>query len=290
LIVEPRSTILRRIDRRLSFFSGPAVVRADGALIRDCMLGLKRYAEDLGVTSLVSSGRDYPYAYDWGRSKVHLQTIGEYFVDLGDPWEHVMARMRKSIPEQARKAQRSGLTFHEHRGASMLSDLFRLLECTKLRRKEKSGIYFSSYYLPHLAEGPLRPFGESDIARFFVARKGADVLCTLLVSAFRTRAYALLIGCSEDGYRLRAPAFVWFNAMRRLKAAGIESLNLAGAGPQSKLAFAKLSLGADRRACTGSISPYLQGPARNLLYQAYRWRDNLSALAARVRHDNSGAA
>jgi hypothetical protein len=287
VIVEPTLTILRGIDRRLSFFSGPAVVQPDSSLIRDCMLGLRRYAEDQGLTSLITSARDYPYEYDWGQSKVHLRAIGEYFVDLTSPWDHVKSRMRKSIPEQARKAERSGLTFHEHRHASTLSQLLQLLECTKLRREGKSGVRFSSHYLPHLADKPLRLLAESDIARFFIARSGADVLCVLLVFAFHKRAYALLIGCNEEGYRLRAPAFVWFNAMQRLKSTGIESLNLAGAGPQSALAFAKLSLGAERRSCTGSISPYLQGPVRNLAFQLYRWRDNLSDLATLVRHERS---
>jgi hypothetical protein len=99
-----------------------------------------------------------------------------------------------------------------------------------------------------------------------------------------------LIGCGEEGYSLRAPAIVWLNAIRELKAASIEYLNLAGAGPESKLAFAKVSLGAKRLACTGCVSPNLQGPATNLLYQIYRWKDNLSSVSSLVRNKCSGVA
>ncbi|MGO9446265.1 MAG: GNAT family N-acetyltransferase [Thiobacillaceae bacterium] len=270
VVVDPDIPVLRGIDRKLSFFSGPALSKMNSALIRDCMLSLNRYAQDQGFTSLISSGRDYPYSYNWGHSKVHLQTIQEMIIDLREPWEHIKERMRKSVPEQARKAERSGLTFHETRDASMLAQLLCLLENTKLRNKTKRGASFSPYYIPHLAEKSLSCLSESSIARFFVSRRGSEVLCVLLVFAFSKRAYALLIGCSDEGYRLRAPAFVWFNAIRNLKAAGAESLNLAGGN-----AFAKISLGAEGRTCTGSVSPYLKGPVRNLLFQTYRWVDNL---------------
>jgi len=285
LVIDPKITILRGIDRKLSFFSGPALVQMNSALIRDCMLSLNRYAQDQGFTSLISSARDYPYAYDWGDSKVHLQTIQEMIVDLREPWERIRERMRKSIPEQARKAERSGVTFHEARDASMLPQLLYLLENTMSRNKRKSGNSFSPYYLPHLAEKPLSKLSESNIARFFVARKGPEVLCVLLVFAFSKRAYALLIGCSDEGYRLRAPALVWFNAIRNLKTEGMESLNLAGGN-----AFAKISLGAERRTCTGSVSPYLKGPVRNLIFQTYRWGDNLIAHVPHVRGRNSNEA
>ena len=287
VVVDPKIAILRGIDRKAFFFSGPALSQMNSVLIQDCMLSLNLYAQKQGLTSLISLGRDYPYAYDWGGSKVHLQIIHEYIIDLRESWEFVRARMRKSIPEQTRKAERSGLTFHQHRDASMLPQLLRLLENTRLRRKRKGGSYFSPYYIPHLTEKSLSCLSESSIARFFIARRAADVLCVLLVFAFSKRAYALLIGCSDEGYHLRAPAFVWFNAIRDLKAEGTESLNLAGGGPQSGHAFAKISLGAERRACTSSVSPYLQGPVRNLLFQTYRWTDNLIATAPRVLGRNS---
>jgi hypothetical protein len=287
VVVDPKMAILRGIDRKSFFFTGPALSQMNSVLIQDCMLSLNLYAQEQGLTSLISLGRDYPYAYDWGGSKVHLQIIHEYIIDLRDSWEIVRARMRRSIPEQARKAERSGLTFRQHRDGSMLPELLRLLENTRLRRKRKSGSYFSPFYIPHLAEKSLGCLSESSIARFFVARRAADVLCVLLVFAFSKRAYALLIGCSAEGYDLRAPAFVWFNAIRDLKAEGIEFLNLAGGGPQSGHAFSKISLGAERLACTSSVSPYLQGPVRNLLFQTYRWADKRIAALSGVRGSNS---
>ncbi len=268
ILYSPAPAFLRGLDRRAFFFSGPALAAMDGASIRACIGDLRRHAEDRGVTSLINLGRDYPYAYDWGGSRAHVHVTHEYLVELRGPWQDVKARMRRSIPEQERKAERAGLTFHVHRDASMLSPLMELLESTRLRRLRKSGIHFSPYYLPHLGDSNLRSLAASDIARFFVARRGDAPLCVLLVLAFRKRAYALWIGCADEGYRLRAPAFVWYNAMRALAAEGTESLNLAGAGPS--VAFAKTSLGAERRECTGSVSPYLQGPVRNLLFQTLR--------------------
>jgi len=100
-------------------------------------------------------------------------------------------------------------------------------------------------------------------------------MCVLLVVVFSRRAYALLIGTSNAGYRLRAPAFVWFNAIRELQSEGVLSLNLAGGN-----AFAKTSYGAECRTCTGSVSPYLKGPIRNLLFQTFRWVDK--ARSSRV--------
>jgi len=271
MVVGPRMPILRGIDRRISFFSGPALFQMDSALIRDSMLSLNRYARDQGFTSLISSPRDYPYGYDWGDSKVHLQCMEELIIDLSDSWERVRGRMRRSIPEQVRKAERSGLTFDVQRDQSMLPQLLCLLENTRLRSKRKRGAPFSPYYLPHLAAKPLSCLSQSSIARFCVARKDSEVLCVLLVCAFAQRAYALLIGCSDEGYDLRAPAFTWFNAIRSLKAEGTAFLNLAGGNT-----FAKISLGAERCTCMGCVSPYLKGPVRNLLFQTLRWTENLT--------------
>jgi len=274
LIVEPRMAILKPIDRRLFFFSGPALASMDRISIGECMQVLNRYAVDQQFTSLISLGRDYPYAYDWGNSRVHLQFMHELIIDLSSSQEQVVIRMRKSIREQARKAERSGLTFHPQQDASTLPQLLNLIANTQLRRMNKSGVSFSPYYIHYLDEKSLRRLSESSIARFFVARRGTEVLCSLLVFTFAKRAYALLIGCSNEGYQLRAPAFVWFNVIRLLKGAGIESLNLAGGN-----AFAKVSLGAEHRTCTGSVSPYLKGPVLNLLFQTSRWADKFIAPA-----------
>ncbi len=220
VVVDPRMSILREVDRRISFFSGPALFQMDSTLIRDSMLSLNRYARDQGFTSLISSPRDYPYV---------------------------------------------------QRDQSMLQQLLCLLENTRLRSKRKRGASFSPYYLPHLAAKPLSCLSQSSIARFCVARKDSEVLCVLLVCAFAQRAYALLIGCSDEGYDLRAPAFTWFNAIRSLKAEGPAFLNLAGGNT-----FAKISLGAERCTCMGCVSPYLKGPVRNLLFQTLRWTENLT--------------
>ena len=172
----------------------------------------------------------------------------------------------------------------------MLPQLLELVESTRQRRARNSGVYFSPYYIPYLANKPLRSLSGSDIARFFVARRGAAVLCVLLAFAFHKRAYALWIGCGEEGYRVRAPAFVWLNAIRELKTEGAESLNLAGAGPESRIAFAKTSLGAQRHACTGCVSPYLKGPLGNLLFQTYRWMEDQTTKAPLVRIGSLGEA
>jgi hypothetical protein len=277
--VEPARPLMRGIDRTLSCFSGPALREMSGTKIREAMTSLAHYARSHGLTSLVCAGRDYPYAYDWGAARVHLQVMHEYFVDLSPPWEAIAARMRKSIAEQARKAARSGLSFEERRDSAMLPMLLQLVDVTRNRRLRKDGIRYSPYYLPHLGEVPLRRLSASGIARFFAAKRDDTVLCTLLAFAFGKRAYALLIGCSEEGYRLRAPAFMWWHSLQRLKAEGAELLNLAGGGPASPLGFAKQSLGATRRECTGCVSPYLKGPLRNVLFQTGRW---LQGLARKV--------
>jgi hypothetical protein len=273
--IEPRLAALRGISRELFFFSGPALARMDADLIRDAFLALSGYAREQGFTSLVSSARDYPYAYDWGEARAHLQTLGEYLVDLRGSWDEVRLRMRRSIAEQARKAGRAGVGFGQHRDASLLPQLLRLLANTRQRRQRKSGNLFSPYYLTHLDDDALQRLAASSLARFFVARRGDEALCVLLAFVFGRRAYALMIGSSDEGYQLRAPALLWFNTVRQLQSEGVHWLNLAGGGPQSAHVFSKISLGAQRFACTGSVSPYLKGPVRNLLFQTHRWMDQL---------------
>lgn len=273
--VEPRLAMLHGISRELLFFSGPAMARMDAELIRDAFLALSGFAREHGFSSLVSSARDYPYAYDWGGARVHLHAIGEYIVDLRGSWADVRLRMRRSVAEQVRKAARSGVAFGQQRDVTLLPHLLRLLENTRQRRQRRSGKLFSAYYLPRLDADSLRLLSASNLARFFVAQRGDQPLCVLLAFVFGKRAYALIIGCSDEGYLLRGPALLWFNTLQQLQSEGVEWLNLAGGGQQSAHVFSKISLGAQRVACTGSVSPYLQGPVRNLLFQTYRWVDHL---------------
>jgi hypothetical protein len=273
LILEPSLKIIRRINRPLFFFSGPAVLQNDAHLISACVLNLIRYATHNGYTGVQLNSWDYPHPYELTAMKFYKEIREEYIIDLHGEFIQIQNKMRKSIREQTRTATRNGITFHESASPNILASLILLLDETKSIRGLKGYEDYSYYYIPYLDPPAMHRLFEIKMARIFYAQKLDKVICVLLTVVWNKRAYALLIGANAEAYALRGPAFLWFHTLRTLNSEGVESLNLGGVANDSgasALAFSKLSLGAEKHTCVGGTSAFLQGSLYNLLHQLYQ--------------------
>jgi hypothetical protein len=228
------------------------------------MVALSDHARRRGIPTVNSKGVDYPYEYDWGGHKYHRHILHEYLIDLRPDWTTVKTRMRKSIAEQARKAERFGVRYRVERDPGTHDELNRLVLEKRARKPDDS---YDDYYLGFLTATVARRLSRTRLSSFHCAELGGKVVCVMQVLSFNKRAYALLLGADEDAYRSRAITFVQLQTIRNLKQTGVEWLNIAGAWEGSSLEFAKLSLGAKRAVCFGSTSPFLQGRLLNLLNQ-----------------------
>ena len=106
-------------------------------------------------------------------------------------------------------------------GAKFVADLMSLLDETKSIRRSKGFEDYSYFYMPYFDKEVIYKLFQNKIARIFYVKKQNHILCVKLVTIHNKKACALLIGTNSEGYKLKAPAFIWFNTMKKLKEEGI---------------------------------------------------------------------
>ncbi|MFC2164292.1 GNAT family N-acetyltransferase [Acidobacteriota bacterium] len=272
LSLEPPHPLLRKIFRKIFLFSGPAFIQSNPELEKSCVSELINYASSNQFSHFEMRSYDYPHTIDFEDLPFIKEDREEYIIDLNPEWQEIQKNMRKSIIEQKRSAERKGLSFHESQSPEIIDDLVRLLEQTKQRRLTKGYKDYTYYYMPHINKNILHQLYQNKIGRIFHIKHGAKIISILFVVAYRSTVNALLIGSNEDAYNLRAPAFIWFNTIKKLKDEGFQYMNLGGVpkdSSKSKLVFAKKSLGATEHLCSGGKTPHLNGPIYNLLNTLY---------------------
>lgn len=271
LVQEPCFHILKKIKKEIFFFSGPAVPESDKDLIRLCIASLTKYAMASGYTSLDIRSWDYPHVFDL-EDLPYKNTREEFVIDMQGEFEDIRKKMRKRIHEMVRQGARNELTFHESDSPDLVEELTRLLEHTKSVRTSKGYEGYSYFYMPYFDKQVIYNLFQNKIAKIFYAKKHDKIISVKLVVCHGNRACALLAGTDPEGYKLKAPAFTWFNTIKKLREDGIKSYNIGGVANDSGasgLTFFKTSFGAEKFACVGGSTSFLQGPFLNLLYQVF---------------------
>jgi hypothetical protein len=273
LRVEPSRRFLRGLYRNMFLFSGPAMAEGHEGKAGACLDALADYGAGNGFTWLIVNSWDYPREIDFDSDIFRKTVRDEYIINLRPDLPAILGRMRKSIREQARQALRNGLQFRESDSNESIDHLERLMDKTKSIRLAKGYKKYSYYYMPYLNRGVLERLFRTGTARIFCAEREGVVVCVMLFAVHRRSACALLVGTGAEGYRLRAPAFLWANVIEKLKDEGVEYLNLGGIPKDEssdKLIFAKTALGAERHICTGGTTGYLNKSVLSFFGNAYR--------------------
>jgi len=242
LIIKSSYSILKKRDKSIFFFSGPAVINSDKEIISNCIARLTDYAALEGYTVLDFRSWDYPHTFDTENLPFYKTVRGEYIINLRGEWSAIQKKMNRSIKKQIRQAEKNNVTFHESLSPSIIEDLISLLDSTKSVRFLKGYEDYSYFYMPWIDKGLLHNLFKNNTSRIFYAKKQDKIICIMLTIAYHTRAYALLIGTNTDAYQLRAPAFLLFKTVEYLKEQGFEYLNLGGVANDSgadKLIFFK---------------------------------------------------
>ncbi len=273
LIIKSSYSVLKKRDKCIFFFSGPAVINSDNEIISACIAEMTDYAALGGYTVLDFRSWDYPHIFDTENLSFYKTVREEYIIDLRGEWSDIQKKMKKSIKEQTRLAKRNGVKFHESLYPSIIEDLIALMDSTKSVRLLKGYKDYSYFYMPWLDKRLLHKLFQNNTARIFYADKENKIICILLIITYHTSAYALLIGTNQDAYQLRSPVFLWFNTIEYLKKQGFEYLNLGGVANDSgadKLIFFKESLGAEKHLCVGGSNWFLQTSICYLPFRIYR--------------------
>lgn len=269
LVTEPPNPVLKKLDRSILFFSGPAVAGSDKELARACIIKILEYATVNRFTSLKIRGEDCPYVYDLGVLP-YRHVREEYIIDLREDLSQ--KKVNRMIKRKVRKARENRVTFHETRSPEFAYVLASLLDETEAIRNSKGYDNYIKFAIPFFDEKVICKLLMNKLARIFYAKKQDKILCTLLTISHAGRACAMLIGTNQEGYELGANALVYYCAIEKLKEEGNKIINLgpvANDSGKNGLIFFKTSLGAEKHTCLGGTSSFLQGPFLNLLYQVY---------------------
>jgi len=272
LSFEPPHPSLKKIFRKLFFFSGPAFIQSNPELDKACVSLLIDYASENNYTHLEMRSYDYPHPIDFEHLSFIKEERDEFIIDLKPEWTDIKKKMRRMVAKQTRKAEGYGLSFLEGRSPVVIEELAALLEQTKQVRLSKGYKDYSCYYMPYVNKAILQKSVENNAGRLFYVKKGTKTISVMVVLTFDYKAYALFIGSDEEAYQLQAPAFLTFSLIKKLKSEGFDYLNLGGVpadSSKSNIIFTKTSYGAVQHLCSGGKTPHLNGPVYNLLNILY---------------------
>jgi hypothetical protein len=262
LRVQSSNGLLRKLYRPLFFFSGPAVVPAEPALMTRCMEALLAFAGRRGYSRIVFYSWDYPLNYDLSALPLTAQQRKEYLLDLSGEAGNILQNVRRFIRQNAKRAQRRGVTCGESHSEQMAKELGFLLEKTKARRVGKGQAEYDYYYMPFLDDTLVAELIRRRSAELFYAQTPQEVLSAVLLVSHGKRAYALLSATSPAGYAIGANHLLWLYLIEKKRSAGVAALNLGGVpggAAAAGLTFYKLSLGAKEQVCMGGATKFLRG-------------------------------
>jgi hypothetical protein len=216
----------RRWRRWLEIPSLPAAWRAPDALWAAVRVAARRlHVWEIDAGSFCSRGAPLP---PWPPEGGAVRERTEWLLDLANPgWTGAVSSNHRRNASKARKA---GLEVVERGDAAVATAHTRLMAASMQRRDERGEA------VPEIDAAETRAVGAllaAGVATCFQARRGDELLSSLLVLRAPAGAYYQSAGTAPEGMALGASSLVVLEAAERLRAAGVERFNLGGAGPES---------------------------------------------------------
>jgi lipid II:glycine glycyltransferase (peptidoglycan interpeptide bridge formation enzyme) len=199
----------------------------------------------------------------------------EFLLDLRPPEDKIWVGMDPHHKRYAKYGERQGLNVSEDNSSRGVDRLIELQQHARSRTQERGGDYDLPSYQAYLSlKAHLL---DSGYGALFLAGKDGEAMSALLVSIYNNRAYLIFAGTNPEGYRLRAPIFLFWNTAIELKRRGIVEWNLGGVPREAEhetsqshgLFKFKKRFGAKKVACVSAEMHGVNKP-RALLYDFVR--------------------
>lgn len=263
--------------RQLLFYSGFAMLPGHReALDAACKKALYDYSIQWGYARLTLKSYDLhhyneiPHGTTPGKYYLHPRT--EYFFDLTLGKEIILGRFKPDLRRRARKAGREGMVFRATQEPAMVTELLSLIKETYNRRNAKGYGPYNHFFLPLFYETEMNRLLLKGAALIFVAEKQGKPLSIQFVFAYQRRAYGIFMGTHPKGYKINAPAFLYFKGTEYLCDKEFSYYNLGGIQTNHRgLKIFKDALGADSMKSCEETTGFLQYPYK-------RWNTALIAI------------
>ena len=211
--------------------------------------------------------------------KPDIQEIGfrfykydQYVIYLKDDWPIIKRKFNKGIRNNLNRAKRAELRFHISNDPKLLKDLFQLNDETAESRRKRGYSIFYRNLIPHLDNRVMRGQLENNIAYFGYLELDDMIISIQYFIRSGDRAYGILSGNNELGYKIGANAYNIYCIMEHLWKTGCKIYNLGGStkeGMEGLIRFKK-GLGAVEVQTWSVFSPlFIKGLPRSL-YNTYR--------------------
>jgi hypothetical protein len=245
--------------RWLFFFTGP--ILTNQAMYPDCIQALNETAKRLGYVKVVYRSWDFPCSNPVNPYPVPGFLRTEYIIDLTPPICDIEKNVKPAQRRNIRHAVQSGLELVEETSREKCIQLHEFIEVTKHRRQQRGYSQYEKYYIPYLCDRVMNTLVDNHYVRLFHVERGGTPLHATAIITQGKRAYALLAGTTEQGYRMKASPFGFYQICLQLKQEGTAYLNLGGVPEDdgtSHLRRFKRTLGAQEYACPTGSTGFLQ--------------------------------
>jgi hypothetical protein len=255
------------LKRKLFFHAGPSLKKGISEHNRlRCLQVLVSYARqhNMGRICMLS----YDFKFEINTNKYYcVYPRSEYIIPLSASKDDVAGAISSEVKRRFKKAVAEGFSIQEVNTAEMIEELIGLIDTTKNVRLKKGYTAYNPFYIPHFNREVLMKLLINKALRIFVAFQNNQVFGIDAILVKDRKAYGLLMGFTENGYRFAMPSFINYYIIMKLKSEGFDYLNMGGVSvdiTHQGLQQFKKSLGAVP--CVSSVGEtnYLSLPYRLL--------------------------
>ena len=216
--------VIGRWNSTLNIGSTPAGVQTDSALFASVMRSLKREAKRMGCRALtMESHMGYPVQGLASRIGLNPRPRLEFRIPLQDEPDDIFSRFSSHHRRKVRKAGRSELRVAQSDDVAALRSLQRGSQARRNARGESMHLGGDEPVI-----NAMRKMLATGLARLYLAELDDEFVSGALVSWYRNRAYYVFGGSSPDGFRMNAPALVFWRMICDAKDDGLAEFNLGG--------------------------------------------------------------
>ncbi len=245
----------------LYFYAGPALIKIDQDIHNKCLNTIFKYARKNSYYKVIIDSYDNKHSLKYTKNKNLQNKRVEYAIPLHKGIKNI--EMSKRFRRNVKKGKKINPKISESQDTRNISTLIELLSSTKKIRIRKYNKHYNPFYLKNLNETTLKKLLTSGIAHLRYSVSDNSIDCMEFNLEKDDRAYMLLKGANENGYKNGLSSFLSYYLIKQYTNNGFSYYNQGGrpSGEDGEgLALYKKSMGAEEITVYGVTTNFLTFP------------------------------